>query len=108
MSASARDALLRTVGALENSPDVVVLPANEFLTTSQAAEILGVSRMTVSRLIDHGELEAERPGSSHRRIAATDLAAYMERRRSARHRAVHTLTEDITADLPPDSPVITR
>lgn len=39
----------------------------ELITTGQAAEILGVSRRTVTRMIDRGELPAERQGEGHHR-----------------------------------------
>lgn len=76
---SARGALLRLVDVLESSPDAVVFPADGLLGTQQAAELLGVSRMTVVRLIDRGELAA-RGGGVHRRIAASELARYQAAR----------------------------
>ena len=53
-----RDAFLRLLAVLEESPAAVVLPADELLSTQAVAEHLGVSRMTVVRLIDQGRLEA--------------------------------------------------
>lgn len=48
------------------------------MTVKQAAAELGVSPMTVYRLIEDGELLARRFGRSLR-IAAIDLDAYMDR-----------------------------
>lgn len=63
-----RTALFRVLDVLESSSGAVVLPADAFVTTQQAAELLGVSRMTVVRLIDRGVRRRGR--GVHRRIAA--------------------------------------
>jgi excisionase family DNA binding protein len=44
---------------------------DEWLTTGQAAEMLGVSRSTVVRYIEAGTLEARRLPSGHWRIHRT-------------------------------------
>jgi hypothetical protein len=49
------------------------------LTTSQAAELLGMSREGVARLVDRGELPGFRVGR-HRRIHRADLEAFTRAR----------------------------
>src|SRR5215468_5462894 len=50
--------LLQVVEALRAGHAVTVAPQSSKLTTQQAADLLGVSRPTVVRLIDQGELPA--------------------------------------------------
>ncbi|MGP9724762.1 helix-turn-helix domain-containing protein [Corynebacterium sp. AOP40-9SA-29] len=92
---------------LESSGGAVVLPADALLSTQQAAELLGVSRMTVVRLIDRGELTVA-GGGVHRRVSAAELERY--RRASAGHRraALVALAQDVTEDTPPDRVIHTR
>lgn len=60
------------------------------LTTGQAAELLGVSRPTVVKLIDSGELPAVRVGT-RRRITLADVLAYRDRVRTRRSAAVEEI-----------------
>lgn len=106
-SGQARDALLRVVEVLESSGGVVVLPADALLSTQEAAEVLGVSRMTVVRLIDRGELGSE-GGGVHRRINAAELERYRRIRASRRRSAVRELAHDIADDTPPDRVISSR
>ncbi|MEE1618730.1 helix-turn-helix domain-containing protein [Brachybacterium sp. J153] len=95
--------LLRALDVMESSRDAVIFPADDLLSTGQVAELLGVSRTTVTRLVDKGELEGS--GSAvHRRIPAAEVRRYQEQRRHSRRRAVSVLTQDIDGDLPPDEP----
>ena len=48
---------------------------NKMLTSKQVAEALGVTKMTVSRLIRKGDLQAYKVGGQYR-IRAKDLRAY--------------------------------
>lgn len=98
---AARAVLLRALDVMESSPDAVIFPADDLLSTGQVAEILGVSRTTVTRLVDKGELRAS--GSAvHRRIPAVEVRRYQEQRRRARNRAVHALAQDIDDRMPAD------
>jgi excisionase family DNA binding protein len=96
-----RAVLLRALDVMESSPDAVIFAADDQLSTGQVAEILGVSRTTVTRLVDKGELRAS--GSAvHRRVQAAEVRRYQEQRRQARNRAVHVLAQSIDDQLPPD------
>lgn len=60
---------------------VHVIPADAELTTQQAADLLGLSRTYIVRLIDQGSLPAHMAGT-HRRLSASEVLAYRERRAS--------------------------
>lgn len=107
VSESARDAFLRLVDVLESNAEAVVMPSDTLVSTQQAADLLGVSRMTVVRLIDRGELAAE-GGGVHRRIAASELARYRAASTKRRQAALHDLAQEIGEGTPPDQVVNTR
>lgn len=73
----------------EPGPDTADLP--EILTTGQAADILGVSRPTVVKLVDDGVLPAQRV-STHRRLRTADVLAHRDRTRQGRRAALDELT----------------
>ncbi len=104
---SARDAFLRLVDVLESSAEAVVLPSDTVISTQKAADLLGVSRMTVVRLIDRGELAAE-GGGVHRRIAVSKLARYQADRAARRRAALRGLAQEIDEGTPPDRMINTR
>lgn len=104
---SARDAFFRLVDVLESNSDVIVLPSETLMTTQEAADLLGVSRMTVVRLIERGELATE-GGGVHRRIAAVELARYRASSMARRRAALHELAQEIDDETPPDQNVNTR
>jgi len=62
----------------------------EWLTTGQAAELLGVSRSTVVRYIEAGTLDARRLPGGHWRVRRTDaerlLGSETESERSGQSR----------------------
>jgi len=74
------DALVLVAESLASGKGVTVAPESQMLTTQQAADLLGVSRPTVVRLTDAGELASERHGN-RRRIRLGDVLEYRERRR---------------------------
>jgi excisionase family DNA binding protein len=97
----------RLVDVLEVNADAVVLPADATVSTQQAAALLGVSRMTVVRLIDRGELTAE-GGAVHRRISMSELARYQAESSRRRRSAIAELADDIDEDTPPEQVIDTR
>lgn len=70
---------------------VHVIPSDAELTTQQAADLLGLSRTYVVRLIDEGSLPAHMAGT-HRRLLASDVLAYRQRR-ATKLAALGDLTE---------------
>ncbi|MEO9220614.1 MAG: helix-turn-helix domain-containing protein [Mycobacteriaceae bacterium] len=77
------------------------------LSTQKAADLLGVSRMTVVRLIDRGELAAQ-GGGIHRRIADSELARYQAASVLQRRATLHGLAQEISEGAPPDQVISTR
>lgn len=83
--------LLRTsVGELAGGHAVTVLPSETELTPAETAELLGLSRPFVVRLLDGGEIPSHHlPNSRHRRIKLSDVLAFQaqrDRRRAGRQR----------------------
>lgn len=80
---------------------VTVLPSEVALSPAEAAELLGLSRPFVVRLLDQGEIPSERlPRSRHRRVMLSDVLAFQarrDRRRAGRQRIAAVVEE---ADLP--------
>lgn len=104
---SARAAFARLVDVLESSDDAVVFPAEATISTGQAAALLGVSRMTVVRLVERGELRAETT-AVHRRIPVSELARYQAETRTRRRSAMAELAGDVTEGTPADRVIETR
>jgi len=77
------EVLSEVAHALAQGQAVTVAPQHTTLTTQQAADLLGVSRPTLVKLLESGELPYTQPGR-HRRIRLTDLLAYRERIRTER------------------------
>ena len=57
---------------------VTIASVEQRLTTQEAADLLGVSRPTVVKLLEAGEIPHERPGR-HRRVKLADLLEYRDR-----------------------------
>lgn len=87
-------ALVQVVEALAAGKAVTVSPQEPQLTTQQAADLLGVSRPTVVRMIESGELAAERNGN-RRRLLLSDVLAYRERRRARQYAMLAATSVDI-------------
>lgn len=68
--------LSQVVRALTKGQTISILTRDREITTQQAAELLGLSRPTVVRLINDGELDATVPGSVRRKLRLSDVLDY--------------------------------
>jgi len=71
---------------------VKVVPVSQRLTTQEAADLLGVSRPAVVKLLGSGEIPFELPGR-HRRVRLADVLAYRERASDERRVALDRMVE---------------
>lgn len=95
----AYEVLRQVVDAMERGASVSVEPIDRQLTTQQAAEVLGVSRSTLVRLLNEHELPFERLGDSrHRRLRLHDVLAYRDRKRTERRDRLDELTRQASED----------
>ena len=96
---AAYEVLRKVASAMEHGASVSVEPIDRQLTTQQAADLLGVSRNTLIRLLDEHELPFERLGASrHRRLRLGDVLAYRERKRFDRRSRLDELTRQAQED----------
>lgn len=79
--------LLQVVAVMSQGLAVSIIPQTVQLTTQQAADLLGVSRPTLIKLLDDDQIPFERVGT-HRRLQLRDVLEYRERRRAAQYTAL--------------------
>jgi excisionase family DNA binding protein len=84
----------RILALLHQGIGVTFVPHEENLTSQAAADILGVSRPYLIRLIEAGKIPCSFSGS-HRRIKLQHVLAYMEKRDRKRHEALEGMTRKI-------------
>jgi excisionase family DNA binding protein len=88
-----RGLLTNVVMALRRGQAITVAPHALRLTTQQAADLLGVSRPTLVKLLEAGRVPYETP-NRHRRIRLADLLAYQQARRVERRGTLGDLARD--------------
>lgn len=88
-----RDLLLRGVHELRRGHRVSLLSFGRLLTTQQAAELLGMSRPYLIRLLERDELPYEMVGT-HRRLRLDDVLAYRRARSERRREILRELSRD--------------
>lgn len=99
LPAAAAEAVRHLLGELASGAAVHVLADDAELTTQEAADLLGISRTYLVRLVDQGKLPAHLVGT-HRRLRVADVLAY-QARRNARLEAVAAISEaDGAAGVP--------
>ena len=76
--------LLQVVEAMNQGLAVSITPQTLQLTTQQAADLLGISRPTVIKLLEDDQIPYERLGT-HRRLQLRDVLDYREQRRAAQY-----------------------
>jgi excisionase family DNA binding protein len=89
--------LLKVVDALAHGLAVTVAPQSASLTTQQAADLLGVTRPTVIKILNEGAMPFERVGT-HRRLLLKDVLAYRERRRAEQYAALDASSIELASE----------
>ena len=80
------------VAAMADGQAVTVAPVHQRLTTQEAADLLGVSRPTLVKLLESGEIPFEQPGR-HRRVRLTDVLTYRQQRSVQRRESLDRMVE---------------
>lgn len=74
----------------ERTTGAVVVPAKELFTTTEAATMLGLSRPTLMKLLESGEIAHVKVGTHHR-VPAQAILEYQRARRARREKAAESL-----------------
>lgn len=90
------DVLVRVAQAMQQGLAVTVAPQTTRLTTQEAADMLGISRSTLVRMLEAGEIPFERI-RRHRRLYLSDVLEYRERQRRASDEALSDMVADAQA-----------
>lgn len=96
--ASVYEVLRQAIHPLAAGLAVSIVPVGTQLSTQQAAELLGVSRPHLVKLVDAGEIPHTKVGM-HRRLLLRDVIAYRDRQAGVRSEALDELSR-LSEDLP--------
>jgi len=88
--------LVDVIHAMTAGHALTVAPTSTRLTTQEAADLLGVSRPTLVKLLESGHIPYKQPGR-HRRVRLIDLLAYRDAARRDRTSALDDLTREAVA-----------
>lgn len=91
--AAAVELIQRILAEMANGNAVTIIPVHAELTTQQAADLLGVSRPFIVKLLKNKELPYRKVGT-HRRIRFKDLMDYKHRIAAERQRVLDELAAD--------------
>lgn len=75
------DDIRQFFGLMVGADAVQIVPLSREMTTQEAAEFLGISRPSLIKLVEMGELKCLKPtpGGRHRRLLLSDLVAFRDR-----------------------------
>jgi excisionase family DNA binding protein len=89
--------LREAVSYLLRGDAVFISPLHRHLSTTEAGDLLGVSRQYLTRLIDSGEIPCDRIGR-HRRLRLKDVLEYQARRSKKRQAIFARMTSEDATD----------
>lgn len=92
----ARDAVVDLLARLSRGETVTVSSVEEMLTTSQAAELAGISHTYLRNMTDRGEIPVEYRGT-HRRIRQAAIIAWLETQKK-RQQSEAATEDDVSTD----------
>ena len=85
--------LAQVAAAMQQGLAVSVAPVHQTLSTQEAADLLGVSRTTLVRLLESGEIPFAQH-SRHRKVTLSDLLEYRSREPQRADQALADLVAD--------------
>lgn len=86
-------ALRDVVEALSQGLAITIAPQNTMLTTQEAADLLNISRPTLVRLLEDGEVPFSKRGR-HRRVLLRDVMDYQQRSRAERRAGLDAMVTE--------------
>jgi excisionase family DNA binding protein len=92
MADGEHEVLIQVIAAMRAGRAITIARPAQRLTTQEAADLLGISRPTLVKLLEDGEIPFEQPGR-HRRVRLVDLLDYQERSHRERGKALDELIE---------------
>lgn len=90
LPAEAYRVLREVLRAMSNGLAITVVPQHTMLTTQEAADMLGISRPTLVKLLKEGAIPYEQRGR-HRRLLLADVLAYQQESRTDRRKQLEEM-----------------
>lgn len=87
------DMLLQITQAMSQGLAISIVPHNMMLSTQEAADLLGISRPTLVRMVEEGKIPFEKK-NRHRRLYLRDVVQYRERQRRDSNEALDDMVAD--------------
>ncbi len=87
--------LQQAVAIMAAGDSVGIVPLHKELTTQEAADLLGMSRPHLVKLLEGGQIPFKKVGT-HRRIHLSDVRAYKERREQELEREIDEMADFLT------------
>ena len=85
--------LKEVLAAMASGLAITVMPRHTMLTTQEAADMLGISRPTLVKLLSEGTIPYEQRGR-HRRLLLTDVLDYQRQAHTDRNKELDALVEE--------------
>lgn len=86
--------LVKVVASMRAGKAITIAPLDQRLTTQEAANFLGISRPTLVKLLEQGDISYDKPPAGrHRRVRLDDVLDYQRRKRAERRATLDELTE---------------
>lgn len=82
-----RKLLVQILAGMTDGKGVAVIPVAKELSTKSAANLLGMSRQYLVRLLEEGKIPFHRTGT-HRRLLLTDVLDFQKKRDVERHESL--------------------